>query len=178
MFQCTRCGICCQNLVIKCGSRYYFGLFLLPEEKDLFPVDVVAPYWGTRKNGKFEVRIFQLNTKKCPHQTAQNTCGIYERRPLICRAHPLTIHTNPATNQIVGASLDVKCPNVKGLTGIRANMMRVFPRPIVEAAVMVTQVQSTTFSNADGFMVFDLGTNKWVKLTVEVAVDIFKSPFL
>ncbi len=45
----------------------------------------------SNKNPSMPERImsYQLGVNICPHITEKNSCKIYEKRPLICRAFPL-----------------------------------------------------------------------------------------
>jgi Fe-S-cluster containining protein len=72
-----------------------YGLLLVSkDETNLFPKELVFPSAsvGIDKNNPSKperVLTYQLNANVCPHVTEKNTCRIYERRPLICRAFPL-----------------------------------------------------------------------------------------
>jgi len=92
-FQCERCGYCCRNLVsdINGGKG---TLFLLPTETKLFPQELIRPLFGSGVKGRsrprpIKVFAYQITTSVCPHIKPDNTCAIYLKRPMMCRAFPL-----------------------------------------------------------------------------------------
>lgn len=82
-FQCLRCGACCRNLVVKEAS-FETGLLLLPPEVDLFPPQLVRPYFRCGER----VVAYQFVGRDCPH-LGETGCSVYDRRPLACRAFPV-----------------------------------------------------------------------------------------
>ena len=63
---------------------------LLPEERRLFPKELVVPCGGRGKSPKhknFKIYAYQMTEKTCLH-LENNRCSIYEDRPTKCRAYP------------------------------------------------------------------------------------------
>ena len=87
-FECSRCATCCRNLVEE-SSGIQRGLPLTSEEKELFSPENVAPKLGIGVESPKNVVLFQLTTNCCPHLNHQNHCGIYSKRPLMCRSFPI-----------------------------------------------------------------------------------------
>ena len=92
VFKCLRCGRCCKNL-FKEELGVVSGLtFFFEKEKNLFPKRFVSPAtgfgWGV-SGPKYVIR-YQLNTNTCPHLSKDNFCNIYDKRPIICQAFPLS----------------------------------------------------------------------------------------
>jgi len=95
-FECLKCGECCRNLHIKVEKIGTVGLFLLPNERGLFPAETVIPLYGAGLKGKSRPRpevifAYQILQSICPHLTEENLCDVYDRRPIACRAFPLQI---------------------------------------------------------------------------------------
>jgi len=91
VFNCLRCGHCCQNLINEVKGELK-GLGLDFEETKLFPEKFVSPSFGIGYGGKDRpkhILIYQLNVNECPHLSEGNLCKIHEKRPLSCRAFPL-----------------------------------------------------------------------------------------
>jgi len=93
-FECMRCGHCCNNLADENSDN---GLYMNEEEAKLFPADWIDPLFKD-ENGK--IFAYQLNKYQCPYLKIENglaSCSIHDKRPLSCRAFPLSgindIHT-------------------------------------------------------------------------------------
>jgi Fe-S-cluster containining protein len=82
-FKCTRCGICCSNL-LDVNKKYQYGLYLNTEEVKFFPPDTTHPLF--RSNGR--VIAYQVGVRVCPN-LEKGRCRIYNDRPLGCRTFPL-----------------------------------------------------------------------------------------
>lgn len=170
MFKCVKCGCCCRNLPTQCGI-WRLGLFLLPNEAKLFANGDVAPMWGIGIKGNVRLRpaeiwTLQLKTKDCPHNGKNNLCHIYFKRPLVCKANPLSIQVDPATN-IVEASVDTRCDAAKSVPRGVVNLGNYFSRDILRANVMVCSYLSQMFKAAAGrtIWLYDLKTEKWIQCT-------------
>jgi Fe-S-cluster containining protein len=61
------------------------GITLFPEEVAQFPAEFVLPLY---RSGE-EVFAYQLGSHICPMLTEDGRCGIYDNRPLICKAFPV-----------------------------------------------------------------------------------------
>lgn len=86
-FEChPNCGQCCDRQVSMIDGKE-FGMYLSPDEVERFPEASVFPIF--RKGGK--VFAYQMGQHLCPNlivEEGRKSCGIYERRPLVCRAFP------------------------------------------------------------------------------------------
>lgn len=101
---CRRCGNCCRN---------YGPVF---RESDLKHISKAA---GIAQRAFHERYLeqdpdgvgYQLKKLPCPFQETDNSCAVYEQRPLSCRSFP---HTEAARNiqrKLVGLALDsLHCP--------------------------------------------------------------------
>ena len=109
-FECLKCGECCRNMHIKTdlgrAGWVTLGLFIMPNERKLFPAEIVVPLYGAGVKGRSRPRpdviyAYQIAEPTCPHLEADNSCAIYPVRPIACRAFPL------------GVMLDRRCIWVK-----------------------------------------------------------------
>jgi len=176
MFSCAHCGACCRDFIVKfCGC--HIGLFLMSQEVSLFPADMVSPMWAVGTKGRSrsrpDVKAFQLNVKDCPYITLKNLCRIYERRPMVCRAHPLSIHANPTTMRITSASVDSGCVTCKelgiGEEGTYQILGKCFPEDILRANATMTSYLSWMFKmTGEQVWLYDLNTRQWKELTAEI----------
>lgn len=92
-FRCQKCGHCCRNLNADIDDGKG-SLFLLPEERKLFPPDLIRPLYAVGRKGRSRPRptkiiSYQINTYICPHIKPDNSCAIYAQRPMMCRSFPL-----------------------------------------------------------------------------------------
>jgi len=92
IFKCLRCGRCCKNLFreelgVTSGLTFFYE-----KEKKLFSKGFVSPAtgFGWGMSGPKHIVRYQLNTNTCPHFAKDNLCSIYDKRPLICQAFPLS----------------------------------------------------------------------------------------
>lgn len=91
--ECDRCGYCCRNLDDAIGDGKG-SLFLFPEERRLFSHELIRPLFAVGRKGRSRPRpakviAYQINTTVCPYIGEDNSCAIYDRRPIACRAFPL-----------------------------------------------------------------------------------------
>jgi len=162
-FSCQRCGACCKSLIIDLKGKYHIGLFLLPEETRLFPAELVLPFWavgtkGRSRPGRPKPAIYQLNAKTCPHLTKTHTCRIYKRRPLVCRAFPLTIHAD------LQVTLDtVRCKTAQPLVGETAKLTDCFTKETIQANLTLHEILAKTFRDAGILCVYlyDVKKQTW-----------------
>jgi len=175
MFSCLRCGACCKDLIVDFNG-WRIGLFLMAHEIGLFPINLVSPGWavGTRGRSRprLNVKSYQLNVKDCPYITPKNLCGIYERRPVICRGHPLTIHVNPATMNIRSASVDSKCPKCKEMPfggGTLQVLGKCFSEDILRAnGAMASYLKWMFKETAQQVWLYDVNLRQWREVTAEI----------
>jgi Fe-S-cluster containining protein len=89
VFKCKKCGNCCKDLFdFRRGEKR--GLTLTTQEAALFSDKEIAPLAAFGFDSPNIIFLYQLSVKDCPHINIENHCTIYEKRPLICRAFPLT----------------------------------------------------------------------------------------
>jgi len=94
-FKCLKCGYCCAHLINE-TSLGKLGIFLLPQERGWFPQETIIPLYGAGLKGKRRLRpqviyAFQSTLKRCPwFDERSHLCLIYEHRPSVCRAYPLS----------------------------------------------------------------------------------------
>jgi Fe-S-cluster containining protein len=125
-FACMKCGYCCEHLT-KDTPFGKLSLFLIPEEAEWFPKDLVVPQYGVGIRGKSRPRpdvviSFQLDAMVCPwfdHQARD--CTIRYKRPLVCRAYP-----------IVQKSLDIACRFVTQYASVENEKIELNPQTIKE----------------------------------------------
>jgi len=168
-FECLKCGSCCRNLRVKMGE-WTLGLFLLPDEINLFPEDKIVPMWAIGLKGRSRPRpatigVLQLDSETCVHLTKENTCQIYKKRPVICHAHPLSLTIEQ--NLVVSASVNGSCPGAKKIpSNAQIKLGYYFSDDIIKASVTVSAYLERMFRDSDGFIwLFDLGSHKWKRVT-------------
>jgi Fe-S-cluster containining protein len=109
-FECTQCGNCCRHLKLpltaaeavdwlKEGHQVQLicDASPWPEESTRAPK---AAHWGRRSfaamSGSMPMRVVVILVANldgaCPNLLADMRCGIYERRPLVCRIYPAEIN--------------------------------------------------------------------------------------
>lgn len=110
-FHCTKCGNCCKDLRLPLSIAE--ALDWLHDDNPVqvlceaipWPEDIPSsnPYAELKWNRAFSAQSGQLPIRvlvtlaaplgnSCPHLLADNSCGIYERRPLVCRIYPAEIN--------------------------------------------------------------------------------------
>ena len=74
-FQCKKCGQCCQQYTIPV--------------KDTIHQDQIEFLTVAKGYEYFETPIgpFLRRNERCPQLRYDNTCAIYDKRPLICKNH-------------------------------------------------------------------------------------------
>lgn len=103
VFECHRCGCCCNRILIPYRG-ITVGLSLLPGEEHLFEScpGAVKPYMGLRRmRGKgynVEVVCYQMVQQPCPlYDRILNRCTRYEDRPMVCREYPFSNDPSSST---------------------------------------------------------------------------------
>ncbi len=87
-FECQRCAVCCRTL-LEDKAGFLRGLTLTEVETHLFPAEMIAPKLAVGETKPEAVILYQVMVNCCPHVTKENSCPIYERRPLMCRSFPI-----------------------------------------------------------------------------------------
>lgn len=169
MFECLKCGACCRKLLHNMG-QWTVGLFLLPTEMKLFPEDHLAPMWGIGLKGRSRPRpeslaVIQLDTQPCPHINPDNKCGIYLKRPQICRAHPLSVTITEG--MIISASTSTECKATEKIPrDQKVTLSNYFTEEILHANAVISSYLDVMFKQSAGMLwLFDLESKKWKRVT-------------
>jgi len=87
-FRCHKCGECCRRLLID-SQLTRKGLPLFPDERRLFPGELIRPGMGIGDPDKpgFRIITYQMTEMVCPH-LGDGGCGIWQTRPVVCRSYP------------------------------------------------------------------------------------------
>ena len=156
LFRCLKCGSCCRD-IFDDREGHKRGLTLTAEEASLFPGNLIAPLMALGMEKPEIIILYQLNVNDCPFIDQTNNCRMYEKRPLICRAFPLS-----------QGGYSTKCK----LFSFPKN----FPENFVKIAINwgVSQLEAETqldqhiishfkkeFKKRIGTWSFDLGSNQW-----------------
>jgi len=146
---------------------FTLGLLLLPDEISLFDEDDLEPMWGIGLKGRSRPRpeavaVVQLNRDVCPHVSPENLCLIYEKRPQICRAHPLTLRITQ-DGEVESASYSKRCPAIKGLpSNHKITLGEHFSMEMIRATAALNTYFNSMFKKSGGLLwVFDLESKKW-----------------
>jgi Fe-S-cluster containining protein len=109
-FDCTRCGRCCHDLklplsvdeAIAWAGRGHQVQLLCEGLPQPFDQAIEDPFRRYRAERAFEARcgglVIRINVTlaasfegPCPHLRSDNLCGVYERRPRVCRIYPVEV---------------------------------------------------------------------------------------
>jgi len=125
-WECNRCGLCCVKTLhdTPLGKA---GVFIMPEERKLFPYILVKPYLGVGVKGRTRPRpstifAYQMIGQPCPHyDEKERICRIYEYRPLTCKCFPIS-------GTIKDVVLHAECPPMgailKSVTSLRLDQLK------------------------------------------------------
>jgi Fe-S-cluster containining protein len=110
-FECTQCGNCCRHLKLPLtaaeavdwltnGHQVQLICDASPWPEESPARDQKAAHWGRRSfaamSGSVPTRVVVILAANlagaCPNLLADMRCGIYERRPLVCRIYPAEIN--------------------------------------------------------------------------------------
>ena len=110
-FECTQCGKCCRDLKLpltvpeaqawlRDGHDVQLICDAVPWPQEPAPEDRKAAHRGRRSfaamSGSMPTRVVAVLAANlagaCPNLQADLRCGIYERRPLVCRIYPAEIN--------------------------------------------------------------------------------------
>jgi len=113
-FECTQCGKCCRDLKLpltvpealewlRAGHEVQLLCDAMPWPREPDPSDLKAAHRRRRSfaalSGSMPTRVVTILAANlagaCPNLQPDLRCGIYERRPLVCRIYPAEI--NPFT---------------------------------------------------------------------------------
>lgn len=168
-FECLKCATCCRNLRVHMGE-WTLGLFLLPDEIKLFPEEKIVPMWAIGLKGRSRPRpktigVFQLESNNCIHITENNLCDIYDKRPLICHAHPLSLTIEQG--QLISASVNGSCKGARKIpSNANVKLSNYFNDDVLKASAEASAYLENMFRKSGGFIwLFDLGSHKWKRVT-------------
>ena len=156
-FECKKCGYCCKTL-LEYKRGVLMGLALLTEEeKKLFDEKNITPAFAFGKEDiPIQIASYQLNLAKCPYINENNRCKIYDKRPLVCRAYPVTSN--------IGRNVaDLKCPQVGKYseTELRQLMFSDMYEEAINKANDCVGSFFRKYGKKNRLMRFDLATKKW-----------------
>ena len=184
VFNCLRCGHCCQNLIVDVKGELK-GLGLSLEETKLFPEKFVSPSYGIGYGGKDRPKhiiIYQLNVSECPHLSEGNLCKIHEKRPLSCRAFPLE-SVGPLGTIVEPTYCHFMEDYIRKHGSLNTQFMTpeefIAPEEWDTIPKIVEQVQEKLREHnrrdADLFWSFSLKTKKWeISSTIDTAPFVFQ----
>jgi len=164
-FECLQCGECCRRLVFdRQGVRK--GLPLFPDERHVFPEELVKPGLGigsSPDDEDFEIISYQMTEKVCPH-LEDGRCGIWPRRAVMCRSYPFVPVITQGGYVIRECSFD--CTALARLAGIQqATKLRFDPESVREELENVEKASEITrraMENVDEAWFYDLKTDDWL----------------
>jgi len=170
VFKCLQCGRCCKNLLREIEGTLV-GLGLFPDERKLFPMELVSPQtgigWGL--TGPKHILDYQLTVSACPHLSKDNLCKIYNKRPLACQAFPL-IWTGPSGTTIADPSDCTFVKEIEKRTGSVINMLPITPKKfrgpkewhaIGEKSRLMRKSFADHLNDIQVLWGFDLGHKEW-----------------
>jgi Fe-S-cluster containining protein len=156
-FECKKCGYCCKTLLEYEGGVLMGLALLTEEEKKLFDEKDISPAFGFGNEiSPTQIASYQLNLAKCPHIAENNRCKIYDKKPLACRAYPITSN--------IGRNVaDLKCPQVGKYS--ESELCHLMFSDMYEEAVNKINCCVGSFFRKYGkknrLMRFDLASKKW-----------------
>lgn len=175
-FECLQCGSCCRNLRVNMGE-WTLGLFLLPDETKFFPEDKIFPMWAIGLKGRSRPRpetigVFQLDSATCIHMTEKNTCRIYDKRPVICHAHPLSLTIEQ--DRTINASVNASCKGARKIpSNTHIKLSDYFSDDIIKASAAASAYLQRMFHESAGLIwLFDLRSHKWKRVTETTVIQL------
>jgi Fe-S-cluster containining protein len=165
-FRCRECGLCCHDLLDDRGGTKR-GLTLTTKEASLFNPNLIVPLAAFGYEKPETIFLYQLETNDCPFVDQKNKCLIYEKRPLVCRAFPLS-----------QGSFSTKCALFRFLKDFPENMVKVYmdwgkTQLDAERALDEYIVASfrENFSEGIATWSFDLASERWVMKKRYACID-------
>jgi len=130
------------------------GLTIMPEERELFPAEIVKPMFRFRKRSKHrsgEIFMYQVDIIECPHHV-DNGCQIYEDRPQNCRAFPFELRGE-------GVAIHESCPEIERLK--KAEATCTIPQVYQKGAIAIHNYYRNTLYRTSDIERFDLKSGRW-----------------
>jgi len=173
-WKCSKCGECCIRTVGDTGLGKY-GVFLLPNERFMFPEQYVKPLFGLGVKGKARPRpkyiyAYQNISSPCVwYMEELHECLIYDKRPLACHVFPLSQHGSsvqlhrecPAVAELIPENVRIKGTQIKGFTE-ELKVLRKLESYFIHVFVLNPHNEDVQHCWA-----YDLNKNKWVIWTDE-----------
>jgi Fe-S-cluster containining protein len=154
-FNCKKCGFCCRTL-LEYENNLLMGMVLFEEERKLFNEKDVIPQRSIGNDQPSEILSYQLRLAVCPHISKENKCLIYDKRPLACKAFPIT--------STIGKNIaDLKCPQISKWTKEQLYNLE-FSDDVEEAMDKIIEIVGSHIGKRGelNFWFFDIASNKWV----------------
>ena len=166
LFQCLKCGDCCRNLIrpsnfyplsvkVKTGLGLSSGELALFRKLGCKTVESLgAGVRGRRRPRPQVILSYQLDAVTCPLLKG-NRCSIYDHRPVLCRAYPLTDFTEPS----------VDCRFVK------ENRQFLATADMLSARAQVTRWALKNIEKArelGALFAFDIVARQWVRVPPQI----------
>ena len=162
-FSCLRCGECCRRLLIDSGLARK-GLPLLPDERGLFPAELIAPGVGVGHpdTSGFRVISYQMTELVCPHLD-EGSCGIWRTRPAVCRSYPYM----PVITQggYVMREVSLECTSLMMEAARRHGVFELDVGSLGEelrALEKISEITIEAMENLDEALIYDLRGERWV----------------
>jgi Fe-S-cluster containining protein len=130
-FKCARCGLCCAKPIIEEveNKDIYKKIPIYPEEAELLEelakennvplrmiedIDACIPDTKNKKIivTRYTIIIDDEDNNRCPFSIGEN-CSIYDNRPLVCRAYPISMRELDAFQREI--FIDDDCTGIKEL---------------------------------------------------------------
>jgi len=169
-FDCLKCGRCCHMLINE-NNGIQKGLELTKDEVKMFPAKMVSPSFGRGKtlDSIYVITRYQLNVEKCPFIKKDNTCKIYEKRPISCRRFPLMFSSDA---HICNIAIGINCKFIEKIEehlGYELNYLftpeKFIAKKCWQALETEIRLKENSYIDAklDNMDIFsyDLKTNKW-----------------
>jgi len=128
-FQCARCGLCCAKPIIEEveAKDIFKKIPIYPEEAEMLEelaamnniplrmiedFDACIPDTLNKKImvTRYTIMLDEENNNRCPF-SADNGCSIYDNRPLVCRAYPISMRELDAFQREI--FIDDDCAAIK-----------------------------------------------------------------
>lgn len=160
VFKCKKCGVCCSNLIYS-DNGVFRGLTLLPNEKKIFPYDLVNPAIGIGKNPldkEFKIIAYQFIKNTCYH-LKNNICIRYDSRPSSCIQFPFSIQKG-VEEYFIG--IDLNCPSIKEM--IQKDQKLIISEKERKAAELLMNLQLKVLQNKEIVWFKDVKTGIWINM--------------
>lgn len=158
--ECLRCGSCCKNLLRE-SEHGLHGLNLIPNERKLFPREIICPYMGVGIKKGLEPKytiMYQLNVNLCPHLLQNNHCKIHKNRPWACQVFPIVSIEPPR--------ITTECRFIKEIT--KGGMIEIIAptekRAMEHLSNYVTRKLKSIFPPPKTVLEYDLRNRKWIQI--------------